>query len=355
MNYLYDLPLELQDKILGYTQRIELIETSIRTNKFTIENIFVQNTNKKFSMMIQLYIEDNMIFADCDAFINDWWGNTCKNIFHIPMMSYPSNKYGLKKLAKITKKIYVEYLKNIYENAKRNFQIVTKSYFEISFPNWEKSINDNIICDTEDIVKKLKTKDIYKALCVTWFPNINFFETKATFDEYEYEDRRYYHYLSCGYPSSFMVNEFMIEDTLCDMHSETMLEPFSYRDLTYIQECFPTIYSLLEEHDKLYSINRKLPIDLVELFRMKKEYENAKENKSDFMDKYEFNSKVDSILTKYDIQNIYKDYATGYLNIPSIATIVNFHLGKYNNEKFLKQKEDNEKKLKQIVKFLDKY
>jgi hypothetical protein len=152
-----------------------------------------------------------------------------------------------------------------------------------------------------------------------------------------------------------MVNEFMIEDTLCDMHSETMLEPFSYKNLTYIQECFPTIYSLLEEHDKLYSINRKLPIDLVELFRMKNEYENAKENKSDFMDKYEFNSKVDYILTKYDIQNIYKDYATGYLNIPSIATIVNFHLGKYNNEKFLKQKEDNEKNLKQIVKFLDKY
>jgi hypothetical protein len=251
MNYLYDLPIDLQDKIFGYKEHIEQIEKNIRTIRLNIDNIFIQNTNKRFSIMIELHIRDDMIFADCQAFIYDWWGYTCHNIFNIPMMYYPTTKDGLKKLANITKTVYKEYIKNIYKNAKENFEIVTKSYYEISFPDWKKSIYYNNLCESEiiKIVKNLKTKYIYKALCITWFPNINFYETSEIFNKYENETQ--------SYSSDSYWNKFRIEYTLSERLSEPIEEPFSFEDLQYIQECFPTIYSLLEEHGKLYSLNRK--------------------------------------------------------------------------------------------------
>jgi hypothetical protein len=335
MDIIHKLPNDLKDTIkdivIDYRDKQKFIKDSIKDHTFSIEKIFDRERGP-FYLYCNMHITDNFIYASCYTQCGGYWSGWDKDIKCIPIMPFTEDKREFKKLARIIKGIFDEYIVYIYHIGKSNFTESTKCEYKLTYTDWEKSIIDNKICEITKEKDKLKTKDLYKALCELWFPNLDFMENidmLKNADIYDNED-----------------TQFNMEDSLHDMGSYTISDPISYSDLIMIQKELPIIYSLLEKNDKLYSTYIKLPDDIIELMRMKERFEDADNyykihtdtNPSrlcdgeiiydaDFIeDKETFNSKVEIIFDKYKIQHTGWRADSGYSIIPYLIEFIQYYL-----------------------------
>jgi hypothetical protein len=337
MDIIQDLPNDLKDTIKDivrdYKDKQKFIRDNIKKHSFYIQKKFSRETRGPFYLYCNMHITDNFIYGSCYTECGGYWSGWDKDIRCIPIMPFTEDKREFKKMARIIKGIFDEYIVYIYHRGTRNFTESTKCEYKLTYTDWEKSIINSKICDIKKKQNKLKTKDIYKSLCELWLPNLDFMESIDILKEqdvYIHED-----------------TQFNMEDSLHDIGSYPISDPITYSDLIMIQKELPIIYSLLEKYDKLYSTYVKLPDDIIELMRMKERFEDADSNyykihtdtnpsrlcdgeiiyDANFIeDKETFNSKVEIIFDKYKIQNTGWRADSGYSIIPYLIEIIKYYL-----------------------------
>jgi hypothetical protein len=195
---------------------------------------FEKHTPGTFSLGFEVCVEDNMFFMNLSVCPHGSWHNEGEQISRVPLCSSSTSVINV---ARLIKRVFGEYIKNIYHLGRTNFMmnkpVGYTCYTGIHGEDGE---------DSEYTAKWPRLRN--KTLC-----------------KYLKDVKRSNHILCRS-------DHFCIYDTFRDMGSVDIQEPFHYTELVRIQKDYPIIYSLLEEHGQLYSKYRKLKPEQIELSRI---------------------------------------------------------------------------------------
>jgi hypothetical protein len=314
MDILELLPHDLQERVYKHYSELERIRNLQRQRPLSFALCYSsqmkdlrnksETYNNSFSLFTSIECDKhNMVWCKFEIDYRCWRG--CPfNIDDLPLMHIRSED-DIKKLVVLWKKVFVDFIRYNYIYGEKSFEDVSTRWYEIDDTKFF-SMSQRTLCQ---VIKKKWFREVIKE-----------------------EDIDIYN----------MKRKFRIMEEAPGPCSEDMTSPFSYKDLTYIQEKLPTMYLCLENNNQLWSPYIKWNESMKEYIKLLIAYEKANdtyheqygtiEYKKPFMgydgfpDPEEFNERVGNLLDKISKRDL-RIYCgiTGYISLPSISTIIQWY------------------------------
>lgn len=203
-----------------------------------ISNDNIGNKVNGFALNFNVFIKDNFYYMNLNVDIYRTWFNDAENISYIPLCHISEVS---KNVAILIKKIFGQYINQIYKLGKKNF----KDNKQIGF-----TINDD-----QNSLKRLKNSYLCKYIRRLIGASAAKGATIGTGAVKVSRSKQY----------------FCIYNTIHDLGYTEIREPYHYNELLTIKFSYPVIYSLLEKYGQLYTKYRKLKPELIKLVEL---YEN---------------------------------------------------------------------------------